>query len=221
MRTRARDLTPSLVVCALLAACAEDVVGRCGPTEGCGAIDRCHADATRGGVCGEWSLAVWDAACTDGYLRTRQCYPGYSCPTESHRACDAELNPGTPAPPGCEACATEAPGEPPACVPSCAGVVCGSSDGCQGICAAGSGCRVPLLACPVVPVNGVGVDGVGVCDPWQLQRWDSPCTSGYTRVRACNPAYDCRLSDHNGCAADLDSALPAWGPPSGCDACTD
>jgi hypothetical protein len=68
------------------------------------------------------------------------------------------------------------------------------------------------LACPI---DG-GVDGAGVCTQWTFGGWDSPCTNGYTRTRSCDPAYDCRVDDHNGCAA----AVNVGGrPPAGCAEC--
>ncbi len=57
---------------------------------------------------------------------------------------------------------------------------------------------------------------MGVCGDWQLQSFDNPCTDGYTRVRTCDPAYDCRTTDHNGCSAALNVG---GSPPPGCPAC--
>jgi hypothetical protein len=68
------------------------------------------------------------------------------------------------------------------------------------------------MPCPVVG----GIDGVGVCGPWQLMAFDATCTDGYTRTRTCQPGYDCRVSDHNGCNAGLNVGQPA---PLGCPAC--
>src|SRR5205807_1118061 len=68
------------------------------------------------------------------------------------------------------------------------------------------------LACPVVN----GIDGVGVCGAWKLSSWDANCSDGYTRVRSCDPGYDCRVSDHNGCAAGVNVGESA---PAGCAQC--
>jgi hypothetical protein len=69
-----------------------------------------------------------------------------------------------------------------------------------------------LIACPT---DG-GVDGYGVCGAWQLSAWDTACTDGYTRTRTCTAGYDCRVTDHNGCAAGLNAGSA---PPQGCPAC--
>jgi hypothetical protein len=73
----------------------------------------------------------------------------------------------------------------------------------------GGGSRCP---CPVVN----GIDGMGVCSAWQLSAWDVPCSTGYMRTRTCDPTYDCRTVDHNGCDAPVNIGSS---PPTDCGPC--
>ena len=74
------------------------------------------------------------------------------------------------------------------------------------------GGQLQRTACPIVN----GIDGVGVCGAWQLSSWDPVCTDGYIRVRTCDAGTDCRVTDHNGCSAELS---PGAGTVPGCGAC--
>lgn len=85
--------------------------------------------------------------------------PLYECLT---CADDSECASGYCQPNGC--CAPSGGG---GCTPSCSGVPCGSSDGCNGICQSGSGCIQQCI--PNCAGKSCGADdGCG-----------SPCTSGY------------------------------------------
>jgi len=74
--------------------------------------------------------------------------------------------------------------------------------------------QAALAQCPVIN----GVQGAGACAPWEFVAWEEPCTDGYTRTRACDPAFDCRTSDLNGCDSPLNVELDDE-PPPGCPAC--
>ena len=89
----------------------------------------------------------------------------------------------------------------------CGDAVCAGAETC-------GTCAVDCGKCPC-PVDA-GVDGVGVCSAWALETWDSTCTDGYTRTRTCDTAYDCRVSDHNGCGSPLNIG---GAPPGGCVTC--